>query len=323
MNQKIITTCLSLLMAGTLSAAEVVSAPVGFLQITFPPAINTSFSVPLQKNPSAVGPVTARGTSTVTDSNASWTSGQFASASNPYFLKLVSGVSSGRYFLITANTASQITVDTRGLTLSSVVTVNDRYQIIAAPTLGRLFGTTSVPFLKNASKSGADYIQIWNGTAWISYWHNGTQWTTSGTIASQNNVILYPDESILVYRRGTTPLTFAIAGEASMIAEQTEIAGPGNTSAANRYPVDVKLKNLGLLVLPNWISAIAKADADQIQIREGSNWVSYWHTGTQWKKGGTSAVQDDATVKAGAGYIILRKSSSVGVNSYASQPKPY
>jgi uncharacterized protein (TIGR02597 family) len=314
---------LSCLTAASLSAAEVVSAPVGFLRITIPASKTSSLSVPLQKNPIAVGPITARSTSTLTDSNASWTSGQFSSSANPYFVKLVTGTAAGRYYLITANTANQLTVDTRGGSLSGIVAVGSRYQIIAAPTLGSLFGTSTVPFLMNASKSSADYLQVWNGSAWISYWHTGTNWRMAGTTANQNNTILYPDEAILVTRRATTPLTIALKGEASMIAEQTEMVGPGNTFAANRYPVDVKLKDLGLLALPNWIKDSSSSIADRVQIREGGAWVTYWHTGTQWRKSGTTASQDNAPVVGGAGYLILRKSSSVSVSAFATQTPPY
>jgi uncharacterized protein (TIGR02597 family) len=319
---KILFLCLSVLSLESLSA-EVVSAPVGFLQVTFPASMTTSLSIPLQKNPVAVGPVTSVGATTLTDSNASWTSGQFSTATNPYFVKMVTGSAMGRFYLITANTANQITVDTRGTSFIGLVTVGNRYQIIAAPTLGSLFGTSSVPFLMNASKSSADYLQVWTGSAWQSYWHTGANWRTSGTTANQNNTILYPDEALLVTRRATTPLTIALKGEASMIAEQTEMVGPGNTFAANRYPVNVQIKNLGLLALPNWISAVSASEADRVQIREAGMWVTYWHNGTSWKKGGTTVSQDNALINAGAGYYVLRRSSSASLSAFASQPTPY
>jgi uncharacterized protein (TIGR02597 family) len=318
-----IISCLSLAIAGTLSAAEVVSAPVGFLQVTFPASQTSSLSIPLQKNPIAVGPVTAVGTATLTDSNAAWTSGQFSAAIKPYFVKLVSGTSAGRYFLITANTANQITVDPRGETLSSIIAVGNRYQIIQARTLGQMFGTTSVPFLTNTDPTLADNLKLWSGSAWETYYHNGTTWMRKGKTGSYNDVVIYPDEGVQVVRRGTTPLTLAIAGEASMLAEKTEVMGPATTSAANRYPVNVSLKNLGLLALPNWMTGTTASEADRVQINEGGSWVTYWHTGTNWKKGGSSLSQDNAPIPAGAGYLILRRSSSVGVNDMAAQPLPY
>jgi uncharacterized protein (TIGR02597 family) len=321
--KNIIISCMSLVIAGTLSAAEVVSAPVGFLQVTFPASKTSSLSIPLQKNPTAVGPVTAVGAGTLSDSNASWTSGQFSSVTKPYFLKIVSGSAAGRYFLITANSANQLTVDTRGANLSTIVAVSNHYQVIQARTLGQLFGTTSVPFLTHTDPTLADNLKLWSGSAWEVYYHNGTSWMRKGKTGSYNDTVIYPDEGVQVVRRGTTPLTIAIAGEASMLAEKTEAVGPATTFAANRYPVNVSLKNLGLLNLPNWMSGATASEADRVQINENGTWVSYWYTGTNWKKGGSSLSQDNATVAAGTGYLILRRSSSTSVSAIATQPMPY
>jgi uncharacterized protein (TIGR02597 family) len=321
--KNIIIACFSLSIVASLSATEVVSAPVGFLQLTFPASTASTLSLPLQKNPVAVGPITSVGTTTLSSANASWISGQFSAASNPYFVKIVSGAAAGRYFLITANTANQLTVEPRGTALSATIVAGDRYQIIPARTLGLLFGTSTVPFLTNTDPTLADNIKLWSGSAWEIYYHNGTSWLRKGNTAIKNDVVIYPDEGIVVVRRGTTPLTLAFAGEASVIAERTEVIGPATTFAANRYPVNTTLSNLGLLNLPNWLSGATASDADRVQIRQGGSWITYWYTGTQWKRGGTSAVQDNTSIAAGAGYLILRRSSSTGLNDFASQPLTY
>jgi uncharacterized protein (TIGR02597 family) len=321
--KNIIITCLSLSIVASLSATEVVSAPVGFLQLTFPASSTSTLSIPLQRNPVAVGLITFVGTTTLSDSNASWISGQFSAVSKPYLVKIVCGAAAGRYFLITANTAHQLTVEPRGTALSTTVAAGDRYQIIPARTLGLLFGTSTVPFLTNTDPALADNLKLWSGSAWEIYYHNGTSWLRKGSTTVKNDVVVYPDEGMVLVRRGTTPLTLAFAGEASVIAEQTEVVGPATTFAANRYPVNTTLNNLGLLNLPNWLSGATAADADRVQIRQGGSWITFWHNGSQWKKGGTSAVQDNTSIAAGTGYLILRRSSSTGLNDFASQPLPY
>lgn len=321
MNQKILISCFSFLIAGTISA-EVVSAPVGFLRVTFPSSKTGSLSIPLLKNPIAVGPITAVGASTLTDSNASWTSGQFSSAAKPYFLKMVTGSGSGRYFLITGNTSHQLSVDTRAADLTKIVTVGNRYQIIPACTLGQLFGTSSVPFLTHTDPTFADNLKLWGGTGWEVYYHNGTSWMRKGRTGSYNDAVIYPDEGVQVVRRGTTPLTLSFAGEASVIPEKTQVIGPATTFAANRYPVNVTLKNLGLLTLPNWLSGATPSEADRVQINENGNWVTYWHNGISWRRGGNTLSQDNTPINAGTGYLILRKSSSVGISDIAAQLPP-
>jgi uncharacterized protein (TIGR02597 family) len=323
MNKKLLLLCLLSLTAKSLSAAEVVSAPVGFLQITIPASRTSMWSVPLQKNPATVGPVSSAGSTTLSDSQASWTGGQFSAAGNPYFVKIVSGSAAGRYFLITGNTANQLTMDTRGVNLATLVTVGSRYQIIAGRTLGTFFGTTTVPFLKNSDPTLADNIRLWSGSGWEIYYHNGSSWMRKGWSTVQNNVVIYPDEGFQVIRRGTTPITLVIVGEASMIAEQTEFAGPGKACAANRYPVDGELSKLGLQTLPNWLSGPTPSEADRVQFYQAGNLITFWHNGSNWKRTGTSVSQDNALIAPGAGYLVLRRSSSVGVSQLATQTRPY
>jgi uncharacterized protein (TIGR02597 family) len=322
MNQKLLLLYFSFLTGGTLSAAEVVSTPVGFLRVTFPPSSTSSLSIPLQKNPTAVGPISALGSNTVTDLQASWTSGQFASPSSPHFLKIVSGSSAGRYFLITANTANQLSVDTHGEALGNIASIGNRYQISAGQTLGSLFGTNSVTFFSHTNSISADNLKIWSGSAWEVYYHNGKNWMRNGRTTPQNDVVIYPDEGIQVVRRGTTPLTFTIIGEASVIPEKTEVSGPATTFAANRYPVPVSLSSLGLLALPDWLSNPSSTIADRVQINESGKWITYWHNGNSWCKSGSTVSQDNAQISAGTGYLILRKSSA-GVNDIVTQSRPY
>jgi uncharacterized protein (TIGR02597 family) len=141
---KILLLSLSLLVVSPLSAAEVVSAPVGFLKKTFPGSSTSSFSIPLQRNATAVGPVSAVGTNTITDAKASWTVGQFAAVGSPYFVKMVTGTSAGRYFLVTSNTVNRLTVDVRGANLTTLAAGGNRYQVLEGRTLGSTFGTTTL-----------------------------------------------------------------------------------------------------------------------------------------------------------------------------------
>lgn len=322
-NRSYLILALSLLVVSPLSAAEVVSAPVGFLKTTFPGSSSSSFSIPLQRNATAVGPVSVVGTNTITDASATWTVGQFATVGSPYFVKMVTGSSAGRYFLVTSNTVNRLTVDVRGTNLTSLVAGGNRYQVLAGRTLGSTFGTTAVPFLSGTNYLSADTLMMWSGRSWEYYYHNGTNWMRHGTSTVQNNVVIYPDEGIQVIRRATTPVTISIAGEASLIAEKTQVIGSARTFSANRYPVNTTLKNLGLLALPNWLSATNSSSADIVQLCESGKWVNYWHNGTNWTRGGTSGVQDNATLPAATGCLINRKSSSTGVSDVASQPVPY
>jgi uncharacterized protein (TIGR02597 family) len=323
MKNKLLSLGLSLLVVNSVSAAQVISEPVGFLRVNIPPSTLSTFSFPLQKNPVDVGTVTAVGTSTLTDSKSVWVSGQLSTTTKPHLIKILTGSAAGRVYLITANTTNQLTVDAKGGNLASSIAVGARYQIFPARTLGNTFGTTTVPFQKSSSTTTADTLQLWNGTAWDSYYHNGTNWLKSGSTVNQNNAIIYPDEAVQISRRGTTALTLTMAGEVSVISEQTQCIAPGMTFAANRYPVNATLSSLGLKLLPNWISGSSTTTADYVRVRIGGGWATYWHNGTSWVKSGSTVSQNSAVIPEGGGYYVHRKSSSVGVNNFATQTKPY
>jgi uncharacterized protein (TIGR02597 family) len=323
LKSKITVSCISLIAGMAMAHADAVSTPVGFIKLTFPASSTSTLSLPLQHNAVAVGPISGVGATTLSDSKSTWTSGQFAVTGKPYFVKMLTGKAAGRYFLITGNTGTQLTVDTGGTSLVGVVAVGNRYQICAGKTLGSLFGTSSVSFLKNADYTLADNVTLWSGSKWETYYHNGTSWRRKGYSTVQNNVVLYPDEGISIIRRGTTPLTMVFLGEVSMVSEQTKFVGPASTYAANRYPVDVTLGSLGFLSLPNWKSSSDSSYADIVYIRQGTKWVSHWHNGSFWRKGSSTASQNNAIIPTGSGYQVIRKSSSAGVDPFATQTKPY
>jgi uncharacterized protein (TIGR02597 family) len=302
------------------------TTPVGFITVTVPAAVdastpsNKAISIPLY-NPadfvSAVASVDSASAFTMT--GATWTANQFATT--PHFVRIKTGAQVGKFFLIVSNTTNQLTVDTRGAALGTVLAVNDTCEIVPANTLGSIFGTTTPMVKTGATVNLADKVFIWNGSAWDTYYHNGANWRKSGSLANQNNVVIYPDEGLFVARVDTTaPLALTFLGTVPSTAEQSDLAGAGSTFVGNRFPVDLQLVSLGLHLTPNWVSGATVDVADKVFVWNGAAWDSYYYNGTNWRKSGNLANQNTAVIPAGTSLFITRASASAAT---LTQPLPY
>ena len=327
------------LIASSQAQTTVTTDPVGFTNVVIAPSVDgtnpagTVISTPFHTAPIYAGTITSvDGSNSFSDSSAAWTASQFVSGSAPCLVKIKSGASVGRAFLVTVNGTNQITVNSAGYNLTTLLSASDSYQIIPANTLTTLFtsGTASgsFPFQIGASAASADDVCVWNGSGWIVYYNNGTNWKQSGSLISQNNTIIYPDEALYILRRSMTPLTVTFAGTIPTTNEKTDVPGGANTFLANRYPQDMVLysstssNSLSLQNIPNWQSGSSAASADKVCLWTGSGWSVYYYNGTNWKKSGSLLIQDSTVVPANSAMYISRMSSS-GTNVTFSQLIPY
>jgi uncharacterized protein (TIGR02597 family) len=213
---------------------------------------------------------------------ASWTANQFAAATSPYLARIKVGNQSGLCFLITANTASQLTVNNGGTTLSSVLNVGDSVEVTPANTLSSLFGQTAPGFLTGASANAADNIFLWNGNTWTVYYNDGSNWWNTSSLKPQNSAIIYPDEGLFITRRSTSPLTLTFLGAVPSTTEQSLLNGAGSSFIANRFPVSTTLSAFGLQNSPNWTAGSSANTADNVYMWTGTTWSVYYFDGTNW-----------------------------------------
>jgi uncharacterized protein (TIGR02597 family) len=288
--------------------------PVGFITHTFPAGTATtpsykSICIPLYSAAVFQSAASAVTSSTCTLTGANFTANQFTSA--PHLLRVKSGAQVGRFFLITANTANAVTIDTRGGTvdLTSFVATNDKCEILPANTLGSLFGTTTTIFQTALSPNSADNLYLWNGASWDAFYHNGTNWRKAGSSTNQNNTIVYPDEGLFVARRGTSALNFSPLGTVPTTNERTDLDGAGSTYIANRFPVNIQLVDTGLQLTANWVTGGSPNSADKVYIWNGTSWDVFYHNGTNWRKAGSSANQNTTVVPVGTPMFVTKSGS--------------
>ncbi len=326
--------CLSAAILSGVASAQTTATttPVGFVTVTIPAAVNSTtpsnaaISVPLYGTAAFQGTIASVDSSNAFSlSGAAFTASQYSSSTSPYFVRIMSGTSVGRFFLISANTATQLTVNTSGADLTTLLSVGDSAQIVPANTLGSLFGSTAPGFLTAASAIGADNVYLWNGTTWELYFNNGTHWLKSGNLnPNLDSTIIYPDEGIFISRHDTSgPLTITLMGTVPSTTEQSELAGAGSSFLPNRFPLDTQLVNLGLQNSPNWKAGASASQADNVYVWNTANstWEVYFYTGAHWQKSGNLNPNLDATViSAGTSVFVTRSSAS---QTLLSQSLPY
>lgn len=343
-----ISTCLFFFaLAITAAAQTAATIPVGYSTVTIAAgngAANPSYttlSVPFYKAAEFTGTIASVDSATqITLNNAAWTTNQYYSVSAPRFAKITSGNAVGRFFVITANTASQLSLDlssqpTIATLLGGTVSAGDSVQIIPALTLANFFGsnTATLPanWVTGASANSADQVWIITNpttTTWSTFYNNGTNWKKSGNLLNQNNTIIFPDDGIRLVHIGTNPVTLTLSGTVPSTSEKTDIYGAGTTFMANRFPVNTTMLGAGFHLLPGWVTGNSANSADKVWLWNpikagGAGWDTYYYTGSIWKKAGNLSSQNNAIIYAGTAVQITRLNQNPASITTLQQSLPY
>ncbi|HEY8901268.1 MAG TPA: TIGR02597 family protein [Chthoniobacterales bacterium] len=336
-----------LLGAPLVRAESVYTDPVGVVNITIKGNSDTIVAVPLTPNPDYSGKVTsaASGGANAFNLNVTgttgWTANQFA---NLYYVRMTSGAKNGMYYTITANTTGQVTVDTAGDNLSTIA-ANDTFKIFKYWTLATLFppasaGTPANPLTASASTSPlARQTQILitdpnvagiNNAATASYYFiSASNWYVSGSNQISNNVILYPDNSLVIRQPASVASDVVWSSAGSVMLSSlampllTQAVGPQDNAIALMRPVDVKLSDLGLdSAFTQSSSTSPLARRDQLFVFDNttsginkSASRAYYRTGGTWRKAGAdSVVADGDVIRAGDAFMIRKFQTGTGAS---------
>lgn len=320
--------------------------PAGFISVTIPAApsattpSNVALSIPLYKSPDFVGGVATIDTAnSFTLTGAAWTPGQFANTSAPRLVRVKTGSSAGKFFVVTGNTNNQLTVDLTGTGVAHVNTVLSTSpatscEVVPANTIGNVFGNaTTPPGLKaGATANDADNVLLWNGAAWDTYFWTGVIgtpnniWKRTGN-TDRSNIIIYPDNGVfVVHKDTTTAVTITFLGTVPSTGEQSDIEGNGSTFLANRFPTDTTLGGLGLQALPGWVAGATASVSDNVLLWNAATgaWDTYFWTGSVgspvniWKRTGNTD-RSSTPIPAGTAVFITHG----GAAQNLAQSLPY
>jgi uncharacterized protein (TIGR02597 family) len=309
-----------------LAFAQVATDPVGFTTTTVQSGTIAALGMPFDRVADFQGAVSSRTATTITTTSAGFgTFGPFASS--PHAVLMISGANTGRRFLIDSNTTDTLTITTGG-DLTTQIADGDTYKIIPCHTLASLFGTDGAGLNVSNSAASADNVQLREGGAWLTYFHTanpGGFWAKVGGGATNfNNHAILPEQALLLVRRPSSDFAFTGTGAVPITNLKTDFPANAVTSFANRFPTDTTLVALGLHLVPSWISSNSANSADQVLIRTGGAWLTYFHTaggaGFWAKVGGGATNFDNTAIPIGTSVLIVRRP---GTDITLTQTLPY
>lgn len=313
----------ALALASNLSAQVVAkTVPQGVITFTIAagtPSVPklTTLSLPLRDSvPSnfvgaPAGKITGFTGNSITSNGAGWPVA-FVTASNPYFVRIMTGALAGRTLQVTANTADTLTVNNQGVALAGIVTNTDTFELFPADTLQSLFSTVA---LAGTAQTG-DLIQLHNGALWLNYYFDGTSFRDAIFNIAANPVVR-PDQPLSYFRRGPQ-VAFTLLGTVPSVPAQIVIKNGGVTPIANPYPVSRTISTLGIQASPNWTNGTT----DKAAIFNGALWINYIFDGTNWRDAIFNIIQNNAVVPVG-GAVVINQGGSASGSSVTTAPLPY
>jgi uncharacterized protein (TIGR02597 family) len=342
----------SLMAAAPVLSQTATTTPVGFITVTVPAAVDPStpaaaaLSIPLYRTADFIGAVaTIDSANQFTLTGAAFTAGQFADPAAPRLVRVKTSATAahvGKFFLVTANTANQLTVDLTGTgvaNISDALTAGanpDTVEIVAANTLGSVFGNATTPpaLAAGATAGAADNVLLWNGGtgAWDTYFWTGSVgtpnniWKRIGNV-DRSNTVIYPEDGVFVIHRSTSAsVAITFLGTVPSTAEQSGIDANGSTFLANRFPTDTTLGALGLQNIPGWVAGNTASSSDNVYIWNSALglWDTYYWTGTVgtpnniWKRIG-NIDRSSTPIPAGTAVYLIHSGASLNL----AQNLPY
>lgn len=251
----------------------------------------------------------------------------------PHFIRLTESGSDkiGRSFLISANTATTITVSNPdNENLSSIFATDYTVEVVRGNTLGELFGTDS-PTVTSGTPNSADFVYLWtvDNSFYAPYFHFGGNgrfpkgWYNRSSIRAglANDTVVYPDEAFILARRTNSALNLSFDGAVVSTDQQMQLPATGKQFVMNNpFGADILLTELinpedigtGNSQFKPGTTGNNGDDGDNVYLLQGNAWSKYWY-----ESGVNDGVTTVATAvaKAGSGGGGAMTSSDVSLAS--------
>ncbi len=250
----------------------------------------------------------------------------------PYIIRVTESGSAneGRSFLISANTATTVTVSNpNSETISSIFETDFEVEIIRASTLGETFGTET-PLVTSGSAYSADLIYLWDMASgfYSPYYHFGGAGSIGKGWYNQlirsrtpsNDTLVWPDEGFIIARRTNSALNLSSDGAIVSSDQKMQLPAAGKQFVMNNpFGTDILFTEL---FSPTSIgtgnskfkpASDASGDTgDNVYLLAGSTWTKYWY-----KAGVNVGITRVATAsaKAPSGGTMSSSDVSLGTGS--------
>lgn len=330
---------LVLFAGSSVYAVDVTTDPVGFVKVqitnTVAGGAYTPIGLPLQRPKADQGLVSTGGvaSNTIADTTKNWATNWWDPSARHY-VEFQTGAAVGRFFAVETNTVTvlSLAVDTENLQTLGVA-AGDRYVIRPFWRLTDVLGpAASSPLKPAANVNVADNVFIMgtNGqfqTIYPRIFGTTTNWYQS-SVGYVNNLVLLPDEALLVLRRTGAPTSIVLIGEVKTTNAVT-ILEQGYNFVANPFPASSVLSNSQLAAVGTGFKPSANVNtADNLYVWDYSlnggvgGWRTVYHRifggSTNWymsSVGYTNALP----LESAAGFLIQNKT----IGGYWNRPLPY
>lgn len=206
--------------------------PVGYVSLgnngAVPALTDMAIAIPLDRPAEFAGTVGSINGATITLSGTpGLTPGQFAGAT-PYIAKVESGTKAGMVALITANTATDITLAFQFTDSLTGVVATDQISIRKAWTVQSFFAGNTIP---NFSEFG-----VWEGATGTDlapdkvYYNFNGAWFDQSDDSPADNVVIYPNEGFRLRNTSNTAIAnLIVSGEVPTAPSRIFINGSAGT----------------------------------------------------------------------------------------------
>jgi hypothetical protein len=282
----------------------------------------TYFSMSQVQPVAAGGTVTALGANSLTDANANWANGQFNGANGAFYVEFASGLTAD----ITNTDAATHTLALPG-DVRAVVSVGNTYKIRKHFTLADVFGPNDEAGLaagNNSAKADDVYLYDTDAQSTQTYFYCNVAsyrgWYRAGDSQPTNNVIVYPEQGIIVNRKIAGDLTRYLSGVCKTGPTVVPIVPGVNSLGTLKVLRSMQLSDLNLYT-GNPATGLAggrtAANADNLIIPGQNGSATYFYcnvSGYQgwYAAGGNSPV--NVAIPAGSVFFILRNASNAAFN---------
>jgi uncharacterized protein (TIGR02597 family) len=336
------------------------TTPVGYVSQTCLPASDTIVGLPLRIAAGAAGALASSPDLVTTPGSAVLTllgtPGLTANAfQGTHFVKFTSGGSEGKFYTVSSNTVSTITIALNGDTLAALT--GNTLIVSKFWTLGELFvpaASTTDPattgnavvvtsqilakkteiLLPNVSAVGVNPSSIGIYFVLNGAWRkNGASLTTSF-----DNTQLWPDKYFTIRQPAlASATTYTVSGEVELGKMGINLVTQNSVKQDNVVsiprPVDVTLNQLalgGTAAFMTTTSTLAKNDEllvfdNALAKKNRSASAIYFYYSGAWRKTGAPITTDFGTdtIKAGAGFIVRKAKVAGGPTVFWNNLAPY
>ncbi len=347
--KKIILPLILILGAGSLSAQDATTEPVGFNKVVCLAGSDTIVSVPFKDSTNSItgtiiGTPTASGAAPNDIATIGVTGFPAGTYNEAYYVHFLTGNLQGGVFQVSSNTATTLLMHLHGEDVAQL-TAGDTFKIYKFWTLGTLFpaGNTAIvesastlPFQRKTEVLLYDRTGLGiNRSVSKIFFQIAAGWIDNDGLTGADDTIVWPDSPLIIRHKTGADTTFIAKGIANIQPESIPLFTSATSSRDNIIavprPVPVALKDLKLISSGAFLASSGQLPFNRKDLllifdnasanQNKSPSLIYFHDGTNWIDNNGLTIADDELLSPTQGIIIRKVASTGAVTTFWDLPQ--